>query len=171
MIMNRDTGNRIKRLPAFIPAILIMVMIFLFSAQPADDSDAVSGMAGYRIFSAANEVFGLGLDPSELLAITAKYQHPIRKTAHFTEYMLLGISVLFGILVNFPGLAARRIKAGGISFLITALYATSDEIHQLLVPGRACMISDCFIDSLGTLFGIAVFLLIMKGKDHGQTAR
>lgn len=41
------------------------------------------------------------------------------------------------------------------------MYATSDEIHQYFVPGRACMVEDVFIDTLGVILGI---LLIMLGK-------
>ena len=159
------------RILAFLPALLIMAAIFFFSSQPADDSDAVSGLAGYQIFSAANRVFGLGLDPAELLAITAKYQHPIRKTAHFTEYMFLGISVLFGISVNFRALMSGPIRAGGTALLITAAYAASDEIHQLFVPGRAGRVSDCLIDSLGALFGITVYLLLYGRRHHAEDRR
>ncbi len=169
--MSSSTGKKTplyRRILAFLPAVLIMAMIFFFSSQPSDDSDAVSGLAGYRIISAANDVFGLGLDPTELLEITAKYQHPIRKTAHFTEYMLMGISVLFGMSVNFQTLFTRPVRAGGIALLITAAYAASDEIHQLFVPGRAGKISDCLIDSLGALFGITVYLLLLRRKHHAE---
>ena len=49
----------------------------------------------------------------------------------------------------------------GISFVLGIVYATSDEIHQYFVPGRACMIEDVFIDTLGVILGI---LLIMLGR-------
>lgn len=42
---------------------------------------------------------------------------------------------------------------------LTALYALSDEIHQLYVPGRAFQLSDLALDISGAALGIAVYLL------------
>ena len=36
------------------------------------------------------------------------------------------------------------------------LYACTDEIHQLFVPGRSGMIRDVFIDSIGGIIGISI---------------
>ena len=43
-----------------------------------------------------------------------------------------------------------------------ALYAITDEIHQLFVPGRSGMIKDVFIDSLGIITGVIICLIIIK---------
>ncbi len=50
----------------------------------------------------------------------------------------------------------------GISSTLGIIYATSDEIHQYFVPGRACMIEDVFIDTLGVMLGISLILLGKK---------
>lgn len=45
--------------------------------------------------------------------------------------------------------------------LITAsLYAVTDEIHQIIVPGRACQLRDWVIDTAGAILGIAIYYLI-----------
>ena len=49
-----------------------------------------------------------------------------------------------------------------IAWAFSVAYATSDEIHQLFVPGRACLASDVLIDASGALAGIAVFALAVK---------
>lgn len=47
-----------------------------------------------------------------------------------------------------------------ISILICIIYATSDEIHQIFVPGRACQIRDILIDSIGSITGVYLYKLI-----------
>ena len=44
-----------------------------------------------------------------------------------------------------------------LPWLIAALYAASDEIHQLFVPGRSGQLSDVILDSAGALAGVAAF--------------
>ena len=51
------------------------------------------------------------------------------------------------------------------------IYAISDEIHQLFVPGRSGQVRDVLIDSAGSLLGIIIVmafekLLIKFNKKH-----
>lgn len=63
----------------------------------------------------------------------------IKKNAHFFEFF-----ILFLLLYN-----ALPKKNHHLAFLIALLYAFSDEIHQLFVPGRTASLRDVLIDSLG----------------------
>ena len=47
-----------------------------------------------------------------------------------------------------------------LPWLIAALYAAYDEIHQLLVPGRSGQLSDVILDSAGALAGVAAFTVL-----------
>ena len=78
----------------------------------------------------------------------------IRKLAHFIEYFILGI-----LVINF---ITRYDKKIIIAILLCIIYATSDEIHQIFVPGRSCQITDIMIDSLGSIMGIYLYKLITK---------
>ena len=78
----------------------------------------------------------------------------IRKLAHFIEYFILGI-----LVTNF---ITRYDKKIIIAILLCIIYATSDEIHQIFVPGRSCQIIDIMIDSLGSIMGIYLYKLITK---------
>src|SRR5699024_9669514 len=80
------------------------------------------------------------------------FHHFIRKSAHFTAYLLLGMLVLH---------ALRKPSRKGctVAFLISLLYAISDEFHQLFVPGRSGEIRDVVIDSMGAATGIGVYML------------
>ena len=48
------------------------------------------------------------------------------------------------------------------SILSGVLYAVSDEIHQLFVPGRDCNIIDFSADALGIVAGVYLFTKISK---------
>lgn len=65
-------------------------------------------------------------------------------------------------------------KASGISLTVSLsmLFALSDEIHQLFVPGRAFQVVDLVIDFLGSLFGVFLFTrLKIKPQRTQRTQR
>ena len=72
---------------------------------------------------------------------------------HFIGYLLLGI-LLYRAFNN--GLAGWSLRAGGYSFLTGLIYAISDELHQLYVPGRECSVSDIVIDGGALVFALVV---------------
>jgi VanZ family protein len=37
------------------------------------------------------------------------------------------------------------------------LYAVSDEVHQLFVPGRGAQVTDVLIDNAGAFVGIGIY--------------
>jgi len=70
----------------------------------------------------------------------------------------------FGLLAFFltRALAPRQQNTRnicGLAFLLTCLYALSDEFHQLFVPGRAFELLDLFLDCLGGFTGIFIWHL------------
>ncbi len=76
----------------------------------------------------------------------------IRKMAHFFCYLILGILGMWTLSAyNAEG------KRWLIALLFCMLYAVSDEVHQLFVPGRAGKIVDVLIDTAGSATGIAAF--------------
>lgn len=85
---------------------------------------------------------------------------PVRKGAHFGVYLILGILV-FSLVREFFSGYKTILLAIGISFL----YSCSDEIHQLLIPGRSGQISDIVLDTIGASIGVILFSLIVKKKN------
>ena len=81
----------------------------------------------------------------------------IRKGAHFSIYALLGICVYMALF------HAGKAKAAA-AWIICALYACSDELHQMMVMGRSAQLSDVALDSLGALCGILFCLWIIAWK-------
>ncbi len=163
---NSDTAKLILTLSI---TILIMIFIFFQSSLPADISEKESGL----ITVALAEV--LGMD-QEIVSFA------VRKCAHFSEYMILGFSLLM-TLHSHARLHLRKsknnigCKAGisaklwgtGRGASLTAwctgtIYAISDEIHQTFVPGRSCELRDVLIDSAGVLTAILMVHILHNIK-------
>lgn len=73
----------------------------------------------------------------------------VRKTAHFTEYAVLGVIVSSTLLAGGP-LRGRRLFAAAVILLLAP---SIDETIQLFVPGRCGAITDVMIDCCGAACG------------------
>ena len=135
-----------------------MVVIFLFSAQNGDDSSVTSGL----IVNFICRVLHLSPSPHAREILT----FCVRKSAHMTEFGLLGLLWL-GTLKNAFGRFAGLYPS---AFAAASVYAASDEVHQLFSGGRAGRPTDWLIDSAGILLFLTLFWLlsriIMKRKNQ-----
>ena len=118
--------------------IAVMLFIFIQSALPGELSGAESNIVVQFIASITgwNE---------ELLSIF------VRKAAHFTEFLILGIC----LAINMQDQRAKRIGTA---------YAVTDEFHQLFVPDRACSLIDVCIDSAGVACGVLIYFIFKWRK-------
>ncbi len=141
-----------------------MAFIFSLSSQNAAVSSGTSG----NVIRLIVGIFYPGFDnlpAAEQTEIVASLQFLARKSAHFSIYMILGV-LSFLAVISYEKLlfALRLTTSGGICLL----YASSDEFHQLFVPGRGGEVRDVMIDFSGAALGIAlstlVFLLICRIK-------
>lgn len=132
----------------FIFVLLIMVIIFLFSNQNADVSTGVSDSFIKGIFN----IFNLNLSITDIITVI------VRKSAHFSIYLLLGISVINYIIIYDKKDKNMII----ISILICLLYSISDEFHQYFVPGRSMELRDIIIDTMGASVGVFTYLSLYK---------
>ena len=138
----------------FISLLLIFQMLFIFvmSSFGSDSSNAQSS----QIIQVLHQVFPnlssrtSGLDASVLTFI-------VRKTAHFTEYAILGI--LFYLLYRQTLPQKNGLQFFVLAILSSFLYVCTDEIHQLFVPGRSGQFTDVLVDTLGASFGYAFLAL------------
>ena len=146
----------IKRILLTIITITLMATIFWFSSQPADESTEISNEVGYII----GRIFVPGfnqLSPEEQYNYADSIDFYVRKSAHASEYLLLGVLMaltLYSWFLECPYLVFL------MGWLATTLYAESDEIHQLFVQGRACMLRDVGIDAAGAVLGILLLAII-----------
>lgn len=70
----------------------------------------------------------------------------LRKCAHVSEYFVFGV-LLFRAFRT-PG-RGWQWRWALLAILSAALYASSDEIHQILVPSRGASIWDALLDTSG----------------------
>lgn len=137
-----------------------MSVIFSLSNQPASDSTELSDGFISNTIGNVYKVFNKNIGSDELNEIKVKYTHLVRKMAHFTIYMILGILVT--LLVREYNISFY--KCLFISLLVCLLYSISDEIHQLFVMGRSGEIKDVLIDTSGSFIGIFVFNKLFRKK-------
>ncbi|WP_026528363.1 VanZ family protein [Butyrivibrio sp. VCD2006] len=141
---------------SFIPAIVMMCLIFNFSDQNADTSSALSYQVGVEVLSVTNEVLDKGWTDDHISDLSEKYQFYIRKLAHFSEYCLLAITVAFPLYVY----GLRGFPLVIIAGMICVGYACLDEYHQSFIAGRSPQKRDVAIDSCGVLVGIIITRIV-----------
>ena len=141
---------------SFLPAILLMYMIFSFSAQEGEISSTVSYKVSHIIVETADHVFDMGMDDYQISYFATKINSVTRKLAHMTEYFLLAIAVSFPLYVYGLHGILLMILAGGICIA----FACGDEYHQSFVAGRAASMKDVGIDSIGVFIGIILVRII-----------
>ena len=141
-----------------------MALIFSLSSQNATVSSGTSGNVIRFIVGVYYPGFD-NLPAAEQAEIVASLQFLVRKSAHFSLYMILGVLSFLAVISYEKLLFAMRLAT---SCAVCLLYAASDEIHQLFVPGRSGEVRDVMIDFSGAVLGIAlsmlVFLLICRIK-------
>lgn len=140
--------DKLLKIHLLLPLIW-MAIIFIFSQQPASISSGQSGVFVEQLHHIAP-----GIDQQLLTFI-------IRKSAHIFAYFILGI-LIFNALwrINFSKLTYSQPTISSIT--ICALYAASDELHQLFVSGRSGEIRDVVMDSIAASIGIVLISYIYK---------
>ena len=149
-----------KKVIYSILIVLWMGIIFSLSNQPAIDSTELSDGFISNTIGNVYKFFNKNISSDELNEIKVKYTHPVRKMAHFTIYMILGILVT--LLVREYNVSFN--KCLFISLLVCLLYSISDEVHQLFVIGRSGEIRDVLIDTSGSFIGIFIFNKLFRKK-------
>ena len=154
--------------------LFMMVLIFWFSSKPAEESTEMSNRVGYTLSQIFVSGFSKMTEEEQLIQVESM-DHGIRKCAHAAEYLLLTL-LCIGTCICwlkdkqlFQGNSYVLLFVSG--WLIAVLYAVSDEIHQMFVPGRSCQFTDIIIDACGGLIGALLLFLILsrirrKTKTH-----
>ena len=146
----------IIRIISIILLIMTFIKIFDFSSQDGQTSSGLSRKVARKIV----DIFPYTKNLSEKTKnkIVEKSQPIIRKGAHFSIYMLVGIFIM-----SFISTYKLHLKYKfSISILVGLVYAISDEIHQGFTPGRTPSPIDVGIDTCGVMFGIVLVLIAIS---------
>lgn len=164
--------SRIVAIGSVLAVVAWCTFIFVMSSQPADDSTELS-------MGVVRHIIGFivpGYDqmsPADQLYWQQALDHPVRKTAHFLEYAVLGALMMNAVVQVMGAGGAEQApsqetpeeedahhlppffsKPPFVAWVLATAFAAGDEVHQIFVPGRAGMVSDILIDSAGVLVGV-----------------
>lgn len=135
---------------SFLPAILVMVLIFRFSAQTGTESAKLSLKVSRYVVSGTEHCFGIRFTEEQIEQAVEQIHYYVRKLAHMGIYFILAVSVAFPLYVY----GVRGIWLMLVAGLICVGYAGFDEYHQSFVAGRGPSVKDVGIDSIGIFLGI-----------------
>ncbi len=126
-----------------------IVTIFIFSSQPGSISNNKSIKIANFVYNNLTKIeVSVDLDKSD-------YHYLVRKSAHVTEYFVLSILIL-GLLV-YTGFSIKYKYI--ITFVLCNIISLLDEYNQTFVLGRDGNIGDVFIDNLGIILAIFLFVV------------
>jgi VanZ family protein len=129
-----------------------MILIFVFSQMPGNESDEKSKFVIY-IFNT------LGIDLGGVFGNLADFI--VRKCAHFTEYFILYMLIYNALKENFVWKKALLFSIVGVF-----LYASTDEFHQSFIPGRGPSFRDVMIDTSGGALAMVVTAVVVTFKKN-----
>lgn len=152
MCLKKFNNTVIIRAVLLALIISVMAMIFILSAQTGADSGNVSGGITEKVLS----IFGIhreDMEEAEFIMIEAA----VRTMAHFSEYAILGL--LCAAFASTYKIKGRSSVCYATAF--SMVYAVTDEVHQIFVPGRGAQVIDVIVDTSGALCGAAMLVLIL----------
>lgn len=152
---------------SFLPAIIVMYLIYSFSAQTGEVSGDLSYKISYQIVETTNEVLDQGKSYEELAADANGIHYYVRKAAHMSIYFLLAITVSFPLYVY----RVRGFWLMLLAGIVCVGFAGLDEYHQSFVAGRGPSIKDVGFDSLGAFAGILLVQLFCWSTLHNPDKR
>lgn len=128
-----------------------MIFIFYMSNQPSTVSSSQSG--GFINMLCNIPIIGIVVETLMKIGLA---EFLIRKSAHIFLYFVLAILLYMAVK------GRSNIKDYSLAFILTTLYACTDEFHQLFIPGRSGEFRDILVDSTGALIGLVLVFLISK---------
>ena len=156
----QNTADSKKRFLYLIPVVIWMIFIFYMSGKTGQESSGQSGKISLFITNLLEKV--RQDSPQEMQNLQDILELVIRKAAHMTEYAILFLlSYLAMVKIS---MSQSRFYNRSIAVLISLLYACSDEMHQLLVPGRSGRMIDVGIDMAGVLIVLICMILSKNTK-------
>lgn len=129
--------TKIIKTISWVLVAVCMAVIFILSAQTGSQSEQTSDdFIGFFELNFSVDI--------------------VRTAAHCLEFAGLAVLVFNALYRTFG-----RFRPW-LAFAVSALYAVSDEVHQLFVEGRSCQLIDILIDSFGAFLGIIGAMILGK---------
>lgn len=153
--MKKIKGN-IGEYLAWLPAIVVMVVILVLSSQNGNDSKEASSSVAMIVADKTR----LEVDFNDIWTVEGfdAFNHWIRNFAHMVEYALFSLCVAFAVSINgFRG-KMRFIYTSIICFTLSVV----DEFYQIFVPERYGDLIDVVFDCVSAV-GMAILVYLLGG--------
>ncbi len=148
---------------SWILVILWMGLIFYLSDMNGDDSTYKSGKTiNTAIKVAVNATNTVGItstspNSTKVDRTSELLQYPLRKLMHFSMYFVLSLLLVNALYRS--GVKGKKIFY--IALLVSALYACTDEFHQLF-SNRTASFIDVIIDTSGSLVAVILINIFIR---------
>lgn len=150
---------KLKKIIYTILLLILMIIIFMFSNQNAKTSQDTSDKVASDIVNTVEIVTKKDIPSTKKHDFIDNTRFIVRKTAHFTLYLVLGILAYF----TFKSYGISKPVTYSIIFCL--LYACCDEVHQMFSDGRTAKVFDVFIDTCGSIAGNGLCLIIFHKRN------
>lgn len=132
---------------------LWMTFIFMMSHDNGEQSIGRSdGLLKTLILT-----FNPNIGDIELDMLMTKLSGVIRVLAHMFMYFTLYILVANSLYLH--NLPLKKVYI--IAFIVTVLYAISDELHQYFIPMRSASVIDVITDTAGAIIGMVYHNIVI----------
>lgn len=142
--------NLCIKLLSFVPTLLLLFLIFGFSAQDGESSGSLSFQISLFIVRLFAPLLPASTTEADLIERAELIHYFVRKAAHMTEYFLLTLSLQLPLASWLAHRLTPKTRIF-IGFFCTVFFAALDEFHQAFVPGRSGNFTDVCIDSTGAI--------------------
>ena len=172
MLEKTSKNTAIKILISWILVIIWASVIFYLSSKSAPESTVQS----QTIINSFAEILGTVIEDEEMMT---SIDGIVRESAHGIEYFILGMLVFNALFTTLnyrkqeellltaeTGVECtdkfRAINCMIYACIVCSIYALSDEIHQIPIPGRTFELLDLAIDFTGIVLGIIAISVLYK---------
>lgn len=158
-------NNRTRKIFYVAPLVLWMGVIFFSSTRAGNSAHSLAII--HRLLEIVSPDQARNISRATLSVVNIV----LRKAAHVTEYAILTLLAVRAIQQGAPKLKKSAFFG---AFLLSAVYACSDEFHQRFVGSRTSSPVDVAIDLVGVtlvMVGITLFFAIkaFERRFHSQT--
>lgn len=167
-----NKSQKANKLFRWVPAIALMLVIFILSSQPYEQQDLRPDIQSSISEQSVADRFGgisfqyAGHEISiESLGVAGFIEFFIRKGAHFFSYGLLATLVMYALYPR------KRLHRFVLAITTSFLYACSDELHQMFTPNRTAKFQDVMLDTAGAVFGAVLMVLLITWRQKRRQHR
>ena len=143
----------IKKIIIWLPAVIIIIMIFILTFQSPEKTGTLSMEAQEAVVSTVSNV---GVERKKLIQCWWYDFNNFRRLAHIVEYFPFGIAAVIPFRIVYKKKSVR------LSFLVCALVSLIDQSLKGILPTREFDVKDMVLDLIGYAMGILLTAIRIK---------